>query len=196
MLSSTSELDQCIALLDDACEQLEAEGKTVQRPDLGIMVEVPAVISLLPFWWQKLDFISIGSNDLSQYLLAIDRNNSLVSKLYDPLHPAVILELRHIVDLADKYDLPVSLCGEMASDPVSVMLLLGLGLRRLSLSSSRLPLIKWMIRSISIEDAKRFCAQALLLDNAAEIRQTGLHMLSEMGIDLNNIHVEIDDEKA
>jgi phosphotransferase system enzyme I (PtsI)/phosphotransferase system enzyme I (PtsP) len=192
MVSSTSELDQCIALLDDACEQLTAEGMSVERPDLGIMVEVPAVISLLPFWRHKLDFISIGSNDLSQYLLAIDRNNSLVSKLYDPLHPAVILELRHIVDLAHKYDLPVSLCGEMASDPVSVMLLIGLGLRRLSLSSSRLPLIKWMIRSISSVDAKRFSDQALLLDNAAAIRELGIRLLSELGIDLNNIHIQLD----
>jgi phosphotransferase system enzyme I (PtsI)/phosphotransferase system enzyme I (PtsP) len=186
MISATSEVDQCIALLNAACQQLNAEGELVCRPKLGVMVEVPAVISLLPFLSDKLDFISIGSNDLSQYLLAIDRNNPLVGKLYDPLHPAVIHELRRIVDVARKHRLPVCLCGEMASDPLAMLLLLGLGVRRLSLSSSRLPLIKWIIRSVSIGETVIFAKQALQLDNAAAIRQLGMSAFERLGIDLGN----------
>ena len=185
MVSSTAELDRCIALLDDACQQLIGEGRTVQRPKMGIMVEVPAAISLLPFLHNKLDFISIGSNDLSQYLLAIDRNNPLVGKLYEPLHPAVIHEINRIVNIAEKFSLPISLCGELASNPVAVMLLIGLGIRRFSLSSSKLPLIKWIIRSISLKDAKYFSQQALEQDNASAIRQIGMRTFSQLGIEFN-----------
>jgi phosphotransferase system enzyme I (PtsI)/phosphotransferase system enzyme I (PtsP) len=185
MVSSTAELDRCIALLDDACQQLVEEGITVQRPKMGIMIEVPAAISLLPFLHDKLDFISIGSNDLSQYLLAIDRNNPLVGKFYEPLHPAVIHEIHRIVNIAEKFSLPISLCGELASDPVAVMLLIGLGVRRFSLSSSKLPLIKWIIRSISLKDAKSFSQQALEQDNASAIRKLGISTLSSLGIEFN-----------
>ncbi|MFC1665194.1 phosphoenolpyruvate--protein phosphotransferase [Pseudomonadota bacterium] len=186
MVSTTDELDQCIALLDDAYLQLVDEGRRVCRPKIGVMVEVPAVISLLSFWRDKLDFISVGSNDLCQHLLAIDRNNSLVGKLYDPLHPAVIHELVRVVRVAGEHDLPISLCGEMASDPVAVMLLVGLGIRRLSLSSSRLPMIKWILRSVSIQQAELFSQQALKLDNVEAIRQLGIDTFSRLGIDLNS----------
>jgi len=187
MLSTTAQLDKCIELVDMACTQLIDEGINIQRPKVGIMVEVPAVIPLLQFWHKKLDFISIGSNDLSQYLLATDRNNPFVGKLFDSLHPAIIHELKRIVDIANNYKLPLSLCGEMASDPVAMLILIGLGMRRLSLSSSRLPLIKWIIRSISIEDAQRFAQQALSLDNADAIRQLGLSTLAALDIDIKNM---------
>tara|TARA_R110000822_G_scaffold187752_28_gene326973 strand:+ start:40071 stop:42419 length:2349 start_codon:yes stop_codon:yes gene_type:complete len=196
MVSATIELDQCIALLDDACQQLIAEGVLVRRPKIGVMVEVPAVISLLPFWHDKVDFISIGTNDLSQYLLAIDRNNPLVGKRYDSLHPAVIHELVRIVDVAEKYSLPVCLCGEMASDPIAVMLLVGLGIRRLSLSSSKLPFIKWVLRSMSKQEAEIFSQQALKLDNAEAIRRLGVTVFSRLGIKLDNEPTTITRETA
>ncbi|MGB5444919.1 MAG: phosphoenolpyruvate--protein phosphotransferase [Psychromonas sp.] len=186
MLSTTSELDKCLELVDMACMQLTEEGVVFDRPKIGIMVEVPAVIPLLQFWHKKIDFISIGSNDLSQYLLATDRNNPFVGKLFDSLHPAVIHELKRITQIAEHYTLPLSLCGEMASDPVAVMLLMGLGVRRVSLSSSKLPLIKWLIRSLSMADAEEFTRQALLLDNAAAIRQLGYATLANLGININN----------
>ena len=185
MVSSVSELDQCIALLDDVCQQLTIKGTTVQRPKMGIMVEVPAIISLLPFIHEKLDFISIGSNDLSQYLMAIDRNNPLVGKYYESLHPAVVHEISRIVNIAEEYSLPISLCGELASDPIAVMLLMGLGLRRFSLSSSKLPLIKWVIRSISIKDAEFFSQQALMQSNASDIRRIGMETFDNLGVELN-----------
>jgi signal transduction protein with GAF and PtsI domain len=182
MVGSTGELDKSIELLDESFHQLLAEGETVCRPRLGIMIEVPSSISLLPFWRNKLDFVSIGSNDLSQYLLALDRNSPLVGKLYDPLHPAVIHELLRIVRNARDCELPISLCGEMASDPVSVLLLLGMGIRQLSMSSSKLPLIKWLIRAISISDTKAFLAQALKMDSAHGIRALSADLIKKAEI--------------
>lgn len=185
MVGSTGELNQAIELLDESLQQLLAEGKSVCRPRLGIMVEVPSSISLLPLWRHKLDFISIGSNDLSQYLLALDRNNPLVGKLYDPLHPAIIHEILRIVRSAQECQLPVSLCGEMASDPIAVLLLIGMGIRQLSMSSSKLPLIKWLLRATSVSDAEAFLAQALTMDNAEDIRAAAEPLITSSAIYLD-----------
>lgn len=177
MVSTTEELDTCLELLDDSCRQLAQEGYPSLRPRVGVMLEVPGAISLLPFWRERLDFISIGSNDLSQYLLAIDRNNPIVGKLYDPLHPAVIHEIARIVSVANKLGLPVSVCGEIASDPIAVVLLIGLGVRQLSMSSARLPLIRSLVRSISMEAAKDLVQQAMTRDTASGIRDLCLEYL-------------------
>ena len=185
MVGSTGELNQAIELLDESLKQLLAEGKSVCRPRLGIMVEVPSSISLLPLWRNRLDFISIGSNDLSQYLLAIDRNNPLVGKLYDPLHPAIIHEILRIVRCAQDCQLPVSLCGEMASDPIAVLLLIGMGIRQLSMSSSKLPLIKWLLRATSVSDAEAFLTQALTMDNAQDIRAAAETLITKSAIYLD-----------
>jgi phosphotransferase system enzyme I (PtsI)/phosphotransferase system enzyme I (PtsP) len=189
MISSTAELNQSISLLDEAYEQLLEENQQVCRPSLGIMVEVPGVISMLPYWCDKLDFISIGSNDLSQYLLAVDRNNSLVARYYDSLHPAVIHELLRIVTYAKQCRLPVSICGEMGSDPLAVMLLLGMGVRKLSMSSAKLPRIKWLIRSLEIADTEKFLRAALELDNAQSIRELGRETMRTIGIDYEQLQV-------
>jgi phosphotransferase system enzyme I (PtsI)/phosphotransferase system enzyme I (PtsP) len=170
MVSSTGELDDFRDLLTDAIAQLRAEGHTVNRPPLGVMVEVPAAISQIPFWAEKIDFISIGSNDLSQYLLALDRNNPRVAARYDHIHPAVLLEIQRILQLATEHRIPVSLCGEMASDPVAVALLMGLGLRTLSMSATKIPRIKWLIRSLPISTAERLARDALTCMYPADIR--------------------------
>ncbi|UVW35894.1 phosphoenolpyruvate--protein phosphotransferase [SAR92 clade bacterium H455] len=185
MVGSTGELNHAIELLDESLKQLLAEGKNVCRPRLGVMVEVPSSISLLPLWRNKLDFISIGSNDLSQYLLAIDRNNPLVGRLYDPLHPAIIHEILRIVRCAQDCQLPVSLCGEMASDPIAVLLLIGMGIRQLSMSSSKLPLIKWLLRATSVSDAEAFLTQALTMDNAQDIRAAAETLITKSAIYLD-----------
>jgi phosphotransferase system enzyme I (PtsI)/phosphotransferase system enzyme I (PtsP) len=170
MVSSTGELDDFRELLSDAVAQLQAEGLAVARPALGVMVEVPAAISQIPFWAGKIDFISIGSNDLSQYLLALDRNNPRVAARYDHVHPAVLLEIRRILQLAEAHAIPVSLCGEMASDPVAVVLLLGLGLRTLSMSATKLPRIKWLIRGLALARAQQLADEALGYVYPADIR--------------------------
>lgn len=177
MVSSTSEIDRFKLLLDDACSQLLSEGYAVVRPKMGVMLEVPAAISQLPFWSQKIDFISIGSNDLSQYLLALDRNNPRVGKRYDHIHPAVLHEISRVVTMARECQVPVSLCGEMASDPVAVVLLLGMGIRSLSMSAAMLPRIKWLVRSISLQSANDVFQQSLACDNVEAIRRLVNDML-------------------
>ena len=124
MVSRVDELDAFVALLEDACNQLRDEGVPVERPPIGVMVEVPAAVNLLPFFARRIDFVSIGSNDLTQYLLALDRNNARVSHLFDNLHPAVLREVHRIVVECRQLGLPSSLCGEMAADPLAVVLLL------------------------------------------------------------------------
>jgi phosphotransferase system enzyme I (PtsI)/phosphotransferase system enzyme I (PtsP) len=170
MVSAEKELRRFHAILADAVSQLRQEGEEVLVPEVGIMVEVPAAISQLPKWRQLIDFISIGSNDLSQYLIAVDRNNPRVSSAYDHLHPSVLDEIVRIVKVADQLDLPVSLCGEMSSDPDAVVLLLGMGIRTLSLSAAQLPRIKWLIRATDTADAKALCDRALGLADSADIR--------------------------
>ncbi len=183
MISSTNEIDTFSLLLSDACAQLSEEGVSFCRPKTGVMVEVPAAISQLPFWAEKIDFVSIGSNDLSQYLLALDRNNSRVAARYDHVHPAVLHEIYRTVNTARQYDLPLSLCGEMASDPAAVVLLLGMGIRTLSMSAAKLPRIKWLIRSLSIARAEALLAEALSVDNVGAIRALVNAALQDMGLE-------------
>lgn len=182
IVSASNELDEFRELLNDACQQLRGEGITIKDPKVGVMVEVPAAISQLPFWVYKIDFISIGSNDLSQYLLALDRNNSRVSSRYDVLHPAVLHEIFRVVGSAQQLGLPVSLCGEMASDPAAIVLLIGMGIRTLSMSAAKLPQIKWLIRNLSARRAEELLQQVLTMDNAASIRNLLNSELKSMGM--------------
>lgn len=171
MVSSTSELTDFHELLSDALGQLKLEGLAIEKPPVGIMVEVPAATSQLASWRNYIDFVSIGSNDLSQYLLAMDRNNPSVSQSYDHVHPAVLHEVARIIGIARENDLPLSLCGEMSSDPVTVMVLIGLGVRTLSMSAAQLPKIKWLIRNTHIKEAQALAREALSMNAASEIRK-------------------------
>lgn len=170
MVSCTSELIAFHELLSDALVQLKREGVQVEKPPVGIMIEVPAAISQFGTWREYIDFVSIGSNDLSQYLLAMDRNNARVSKSYDHLHPAVISEIARIIEIAAKHDLPLSVCGEMSSDPIAVVLLMGLGIRTLSMSAAQLPRIKGLIRRMDMAHARRLCVAVESMNDAGEIR--------------------------
>jgi phosphotransferase system enzyme I (PtsI)/phosphotransferase system enzyme I (PtsP) len=179
MVSRVDEVDSFQELLTDACNQLAEEGHHIARPAVGIMVEVPAAVALLAFIARRIDFISIGSNDLAQYLLAVDRNNPRVSRMFDNLHPAVIHEIHRIITEARQLDLPVGLCGEMASDPLAVVLLLGMGVDTLSMSAFNLPKIKWLIRSIPRTAAEKVLERALDLEHENEIRSLTKEMLVE-----------------
>lgn len=183
MVSRVDEIDTFKHLLDDALGQLQTEGCRIIRPSVGIMLEVPGSISLLPFYAKRIDFVSIGSNDLSQYLLAVDRNNPRVSRMYDHLHPAVLQEVNRIVQEAKRYRLPVSLCGEMASDPMAVVLLVGMGIDVLSVSAFALPKIKWLIRTISYAKAKELLQEALAMENEEMIRSYLTNYLNSAGLD-------------
>ncbi|MDA0350415.1 MAG: phosphoenolpyruvate--protein phosphotransferase [Verrucomicrobia bacterium] len=173
MVSCTEELVAFWELLDNAFQQLIEEGVAVRVPPVGVMVEVPAAISMLSSWVRstRIDFLSIGSNDLSQYLLAMDRNNARIAARYDHLHPAVLREIRRVIDLARKENLPLSLCGEMASDLAAVVLLVGMGIKTLSMSAAKLPRVKSLIRSLTFEEASQLATEVLQLDSASAIRQ-------------------------
>ncbi|MHA7881151.1 MAG: phosphoenolpyruvate--protein phosphotransferase [Saccharospirillum sp.] len=160
MLSREEELLRFHKLVDEAVAQLKEEGHPVSKPAVGIMAEVPAVLWLLPRLRDHIDFVSIGSNDLTQYLLAVDRNNPRVAKLYSHLHPSVLEAIRGLTRECRRLNLPVSVCGEMAADPAAVILLLAMGVRTLSMSAFHLPRIKWLIRRLTMDDC------LLLLDNA------------------------------
>jgi phosphotransferase system enzyme I (PtsI)/phosphotransferase system enzyme I (PtsP) len=179
MVSRVDEVDGFQELLTDACNQLAEEGHHIARPAVGIMVEVPAAVALLPFIARRIDFISIGSNDLAQYLLAVDRNNPRVSGMFDNLHPAVIHEIHRITTEARQFDLPVGLCGEMASDPLAVVLLLGMGVDTLSMNAFNLLRIKWLIRSMPRTVAEKVLERALDLEHEDEIRSLTKEMLVE-----------------
>ncbi len=129
-----------------------------------------------------IDFVSIGSNDLTQYLLAVDRNNPKVSRLFDNLHPAVLSALQIIREKCSQFNLPVSLCGEMASDPASVLLLIAMGYDRLSLSAHRIPKIKWLIRQTKREDMLRLLQKANEAEDEAEIRKMLNRKLKALGL--------------
>lgn len=173
MLTTTCELTALSELLDVEVKRLVQEGQPATRPALGVMVEVPGVVSMLPFWKKRIDFISIGSNDLSQYLLAVDRNNPLVAQTYDPLHPAVLLEIQRIVTIAEDCRLPVSICGEIASNPIAMFLLIGMGIRRFSMSASKIPVMKRLISLIDTREAEKLLRKVNSLDTAESIRALG-----------------------
>ena len=180
MVSTITELREFHAVLDDTIGQLHGEGIQVARPEVGIMVEVPAAISQLEKWKGYIEFLSVGSNDLSQYLTAVDRNNPTVASKYDHLHPAVVAEIARVVDAAERLDLPVSVCGEMASDPEAVVILVGMGIRRLSMSASQLPKIKWLIRAMKSSDTRMLYQAACKSCDSSDIRKITSEYLSEL----------------
>jgi len=147
MLSSLPELEQSLSLIREVCAELEREG-AVFNPTIPIggMIEVPAAAIAADLFAQKLDFLSIGTNDLIQYTLAIDRVDDAVNYLYDPLHPSVLRLVRNIIQAGKAAGIPVSMCGEMAGDPLFTRLLMGLGLRQFSMEPSQLLEIRQQVR--------------------------------------------------
>lgn len=171
MITTLSEVDESIALIHRAHQELLEEGIEINLPEIGVMVEVPSLIYQIGALARRVDFISIGSNDLTQYLLAVDRNNSRVAGLYDSLHPAIVHALHSVMTQAKAHRLPVSVCGEMAGDPAAALLLLGMGTNSLSMSASSLQRIKWVIRSFSKRRAKSLLNKVLEMEDAKEIRR-------------------------
>jgi phosphotransferase system enzyme I (PtsP) len=134
MISRVSELDEAMGLLAHAYRELLEEGLAAEKFRVGVMIEVPSSIFLADTLADRVDFLSIGTNDLTQYMLAVDRNNAQVVTPYDSLHPAVLDAIHHVIKAAHRRDKPVSVCGEMAGDPAGVLLLLGMGVDALSMS--------------------------------------------------------------
>jgi phosphotransferase system enzyme I (PtsI) len=134
------------------------------------MIEIPSAAMGADLLARECDFFSIGTNDLIQYLLAIDRVNDRIAHLYEPTHPAVLRTLRHIVVEAHRARIKVSVCGEMAGDPIFVALLFGLGVDELSMTPPLLPAAKYVIRNMKLTDARKLAQQALAMDSAKAIQ--------------------------
>jgi phosphotransferase system enzyme I (PtsI) len=162
MLASARELDQTLVLIAQAKQSLDAEDVPYDREvKIGGMIEVPAAALALGIFTRKLDFLSVGTNDLIQYTLAVDRTDDTVAHLYDPLHPAVLSLLAHVFKTAEKASVPVALCGEMAGDLSLTRLLLGLGLRHFSMHSAHLLDIKQRVLQSSLSQAKPLALRML-----------------------------------
>ena len=136
-----------------------------------MMFEVPSAFLICEKFMSEIDFCSIGSNDLTQYVLAVDRNNPQISDLYDPLHPAVLKLIKQLVETADEHNKPVELCGEMASDPDGCVILVGLGIDSLSMNAPLIPVVKKRLAEISLSDAKSLAQKALNASSPEEVRE-------------------------
>jgi phosphotransferase system enzyme I (PtsP) len=182
MVTNLSEIEEASYLIDQAFKELLEEGCVIEKPKIGVMIEVPAAAHLTREMARRVDFISVGSNDLTQYLLAVDRNNARVSGLYDSLHPAMLRVLLKIVDGGHAAGVEVSICGEMASDPLAVILLIAMGFDTLSMNSAGLPRVKWVIRNFAIANARKILAEVLEFEHPAEIRLHLENALEEQGL--------------
>ncbi|MES1167136.1 MAG: phosphoenolpyruvate--protein phosphotransferase, partial [Pseudomonadota bacterium] len=170
MISGSEELARANAVLAECKEELRARGQPFdEQMAVGSMIEIPSAAATADILALQCDFFSIGTNDLIQYLLAIDRVNDRIAHLYEPSHPAVIRTLRHIMDEARRAGISVGVCGEMAGDPVFVPLLLGLGVDSLSMTPPLLPAVKYLVRAMTMADARQLAAEALALSSPKEI---------------------------
>jgi len=162
MISSLDEIRDTKKLLNEVADSLEKEGKAYNKNiEFGIMIEVPSAVIMADVMAQETDFFSIGTNDLIQYTLAIDRGNREVAHLYHPFHPAILRMIKHVTDVGKEKGIKVFMCGEMAGDPFNVPVLLGLGIDELSMNPQSIPAVKNMIRSLKVEDARHFIKEAL-----------------------------------
>jgi phosphotransferase system enzyme I (PtsI) len=166
-------------LLNVVAEDLEDAGVSY-RADIpvGMMVEVPAAVVMLDRFVKEVDFLSIGTNDLAQYTLAVDRSNEYVAELYQSCDPAVLRLIQRSVEVADRAQVPIAVCGEMSSNPARALLLLGLGVRHLSVPPSALPNVKKAIRSVTVEQCREIAERVMKLEAA---RDVDLHLLDRLG---------------
>lgn len=170
MVTSLDEVDAAKALLEAALQELTSRGLPVSMPQVGVMVEVPAAVYLAGPLARRVDFLSIGSNDLTQYVLAADRGNARVARLADGLHPAVLRAVHQTIEAARQEGRPVNFCGELAADPLAVVLAIGLGATGLSMAASAVPRAKAVVRGITLRRARTLAERALALESAIEVR--------------------------
>ena len=212
MISGVEEVDEAIRLINQAFFELKAEmindittelmsasnkgqltlqqaqtkaqavATKLVRPKLGIMLEVPSVIFQMEALAKRVDFFSVGSNDLTQYLLAVDRNNSQVANLYDAFHPAVLNALNSLAQQSAEQLTPISLCGELASEPAGAILLLAMGYDKISMNGHNVPRIKWVIRHISFEQAQNILDKTLTLTTAKQVHSYLNEQLEALGL--------------
>lgn len=173
MLAHAHEIDQTLSAIDQAKASLRAERVAFdERIPVGGMIEIPAAALAVGLFLRRLDFLSIGTNDLIQYTLAIDRADEQVASLYDPLHPAVLMLIAHTISTAEKFDIPVSVCGEMAGDPELTRLFLGMGLRTFSMHPSQILRVKRRVLKAEVGELAPHVRRMLRLEEPAKLRET------------------------
>lgn len=181
MISNLQELDDALLLIHRVYQEISATDIRIRMPKIGIMLEVPSMLYLLPMLADKIDFISVGSNDLTQYLLAVDRNNTRVSDVYDSFHPAVVRALKQIQVSCAQFNLPVCVCGELAGDPMGALLLVGMGYRSLSMNTSHVARIKYLLRYSTTAELTELVDQALMQSYGEKIQVMLQHFFEQKG---------------
>ncbi|RUO42957.1 hypothetical protein CWE15_06025 [Aliidiomarina taiwanensis] len=188
MVTSIDEVDDAIRLMNQAYfevrNELQEEGERfeLKRPQIGIMIEVPAVLYQLEQIAQRVDFFSVGTNDLTQYLLAVDRNNPRVTRLYEAYHPSLLLALDSIIQVCQRLEKPVGVCGELAGDPGGAMLLVALGYRSLSVGGHNLDRIRWAVRQMDSQRLGQLRADVLQASRADDVRRHVRMELERLGL--------------
>ncbi|WP_372759303.1 phosphoenolpyruvate--protein phosphotransferase [Litorivivens sp.] len=182
MISNVPELEEALELIYRAHDELVDEGVEAKLPPIGVMVEVPSAVYQARELARRVDFLSVGSNDLTQYLLAVDRNNSRVADLYHSMHPAVLRALRDVALAADAEGKPVGICGELAGDPGAAILLIAMGYDMLSMNANSLLKVKSVIRSHSVEAAENLLERALKMESAVEVRELVRNAMAAAGV--------------
>ena len=183
MISGRKELDESLTIMRRVRDEIEEDYEcAVKMPPIGAMIEVPSAVYQIEDICSVVDFVSIGTNDLTQYLLAVDRNNENVADLFSSLHPAVLKALKQIAEGAHRSNTPVSVCGEMAGDPLGVMVLLGVGIDSLSMSVGSLLKAKKVIKSFSMAEMKAMFDIAVNMSDSTDVRQMYTERLDERGL--------------
>lgn len=184
MISGVSEVRQAKGILAECMKELDEKGQAYDKNiRVGVMIEIPSAAVTSDIIAKEVDFFSIGTNDLCQYTLAVDRMNQEVSYLYNPLHPAILRLVKTVIDASHAREgLFTGMCGEMAGDPMATLILLGLGMDEFSMSASSIPQVKKIIRSVSYEDAKAIAEKALNLETGEEVKEMVQAKIAELGI--------------
>jgi phosphoenolpyruvate-protein kinase (PTS system EI component) len=170
LVTTVQEVEDARAMVMEEARALAAAGiPAADSVPVGVMIETPAAVLMADRLAEVSAFFSVGTNDLTQYTMAVDRGNARLAARFTPHDPSVVRQLNRVVEVGKAAGLPVSVCGEMASEPLSAVLLLGLGYERLSVSPPALPLVKWVIRTVPDESAREAAASALKAANAAEV---------------------------
>jgi phosphotransferase system enzyme I (PtsP) len=191
MVSAVYEVDEARSLIERAHQEVLEEGFAVRLPPIGVMVEVPAAVYQADALCRHADFLSVGSNDLTQYLLAVDRNNPQVADLYNAFHPAVLTAIRQVVAAAKRSGRDVSICGELAGDPAGALLMAAMGFDGLSMNATSLPRVKSVLRLFTMDEARELLDEAMALETAAEIRQLLESRLRARGVSSRLINLSV-----
>jgi phosphotransferase system enzyme I (PtsI) len=181
-VSNLDEVREAKQIIADVERELREERiPHAEDVEIGVMVEVPAAVIMAEPLAREADFFSLGTNDLTQSMLAVDRGNENVNTLFDPMHPAVLRAIKYVADAAHRMRIPINVCGEMASNPAQVIILLGLGLKDLSMTPTAIPAIRRLVRSIDLDTAQNIAAHAITLTTPAEVHRYMQAHLSDLG---------------